>query len=168
MESWEQLVAALGDATPRLRLRPGANESQLVAAEAELGVALPPAYRAWLRIADGQERGGLALFPHCAWFAPLEEVVAFWRDERPHERLVVAMYEREPACALGLAKGRNEVLAAIGGNTWLVLGSELSSYFARLAHLLRRGEIQPAEFYDDAEVLGRPGGETAVNLIRAS
>ena len=35
--------------------RPGASEADLDAAEAELGVSLPPAFRALYRVHDGQE-----------------------------------------------------------------------------------------------------------------
>lgn len=179
MDAWHHLVAALGDAASRLRLRPGAAETALDAAEAALGARLPPEYRAWLRIADGQERGGLTVFPFCAWFSPLDEVVAYRQAELtvgahdearqpcvlhpsapdarrtycrmpPAERLGVARYEeRDPAPVCALALATGQVLEGVDDDHFIVLGQSLSAYFERIARLVERGALVPLVFDND-------------------
>lgn len=195
MDGWHRLVAALGDAASRLRLRPGATETALDAAEAALGARLPPEYRAWLRIADGQERGGLTVFPLCAWFTPLDDVVAARKAElivaarvapepcvlhpiapdprryycrlAQSERLGVARYEeRDRAPPCAIALSTGQVLAGVDEDHFIVLGQSLSTYFDGVARFVERGALVPLIFdRDGSEILATPKGGTGLGWL---
>ncbi len=85
---WRRLEAWVRqNADAPLRLRPGVAEADLSAAEADLGFALPPELRAFLRVHDGQDVTDddldiFAWMPGCAPLASLEAIVAEWRVER--------------------------------------------------------------------------------------
>ena len=82
MDSWTHLVRALGPAADQLALRPPATETDLVATEVMLGTPLPPDYRAWLAIADGQEDRGLSILPRGGWLISHHRVIEQWTHER--------------------------------------------------------------------------------------
>lgn len=78
LTSWHRFLDALGPAaTARLALRPPATEAAIVGAETLFERALPPAYRALLAYADGQEPAGTPLFPE-ARLLPVAQVVEHW------------------------------------------------------------------------------------------
>lgn len=66
-----------------LRLRPGAPEAEVAAAEAKLGFALPPDLRASYLAHDGQDDAddSFEFLPGCDRLQPLEAVVARWEEE---------------------------------------------------------------------------------------
>ena len=92
---WDRLEAFARKNTPRsLRLRPGAAEKAIAAAEKKLKLTFPPAFRESLLAHDGQERSDedddeeSTLFPWlpgCSPLAPLADIVAQWKDERDNE-----------------------------------------------------------------------------------
>jgi cell wall assembly regulator SMI1 len=90
---WDRLEAFARKNTPRsLRLRPGASEKAIAAAEKKLKLTFPPAFRESLLAHDGQERSDdddeITLFPWlpgCSPLAPLADIVAQWKDERDNE-----------------------------------------------------------------------------------
>src|SRR5262245_41651241 len=101
METWNRLLQSLGDVVPRLRLRTPVDPTGITRAEAGFGFELPSDYRAWLQMANGQEPGGLSIFPLCAWFASLDHVIAQWQYER---ELIAKTQNRDRApCVLGCA-----------------------------------------------------------------
>jgi cell wall assembly regulator SMI1 len=85
---WRRLEAWVRrNADAPLRLRPGAPEAELAAAERELGFDLPAELRASLRVHDGQDVEAddpemFAWLPGCAPLARLEDIVAAWHAER--------------------------------------------------------------------------------------
>lgn len=172
VKSWHELLAALGDAVPRLRLRPAVDVAAIEAAEAVLGFELPSAYREWLQLADGQDQGGLSVFPFCVWFSPLDEVVADWtrqgRGSEPSQRLVIARHGEDPGCALNLVPGRSgQLLALWDPHDPIVIGTSLSSYFERVALLVQKGELVPRPFDPTgAEDLVTPVGASGIRLVR--
>lgn len=82
MEGWTRLVRALGPAAADLALRPPATETDLVATEVMLGRPLPPAYRAFLATANGQEASGLSILPRGGWLVSHDRVIGQWTHER--------------------------------------------------------------------------------------
>lgn len=69
--------------------RPAALQSEIDAAEAVLGRALPDAYRAFLLLHDGQASDGadpLRWLPQGMHSLGIRETVALWREERVLER----------------------------------------------------------------------------------
>lgn len=93
---WDRLEAFARKNTPRsLRLRPGASEKAIAAAEKKLKLTFPSDLRESLLAHDGQERRPeddddeeSTLFPWlpgCSPLAPLAEIVAQWKDERDND-----------------------------------------------------------------------------------
>jgi cell wall assembly regulator SMI1 len=82
MEAWTRLVRALGPVAAELALRPPATETDLVATEVMVGHRLPPTYRAWLSVADGQEPTGLSILPRGGWLISHDRVIEQWTHER--------------------------------------------------------------------------------------
>lgn len=89
LERWAESI----DARPELR--PGCNEADLDALEAELGRRLPADFRAFYRIHDGQERGAELGLIYGLPILPIDEVANTWRtwaeiadawDDHSHER----------------------------------------------------------------------------------
>ena len=67
-----------------LKLRPGAKEKEILAAEKQLGVRLPEDFRASLLVHDGQgDEPGVFLFPHSERLGSLKAMVACWKGDRP-------------------------------------------------------------------------------------
>lgn len=171
MRSWARIVQALGDAAPRLKVRPAASEVQIVAAEGVLGFRLPPDYRAFLQICDGQE-DGLSICDAGIYFAPLEHVVAQWQFERGFDvdlgttetdcddrvRGLVYHPRRLPIAGspdlggggnwiLDLAPGpkgvSGQLLALVSECEFEVRAASLAAYFDAIADQLERGELAP-------------------------
>lgn len=76
--SWNRLLAGLGERAAALALRPG---SELAALELVVG-ALPSDYRAWLAIANGQDKRGLSILARGGRLLSIAEVVERWQAER--------------------------------------------------------------------------------------
>lgn len=174
MESWHRLVHVLGDAAPRLRLRPPATEAEIRSAEALLEWPLPAPYRAWLAICDGQEPGGLSVTPQGGQLYPLSMVVATWREEMAFYR---SEFDDDPGgpddlvrpcvfhparitiggegvlreVVLDLAPGprgtSGQVLSSISECEFAVIGTSLDDLFARTATLVACGTIYPREVH---------------------
>lgn len=184
-ELWARMLAALGPRAERLKLRFAATDAEIDAAEAALGFALPHDYRALLQISDGQDAGGLSIFPVCAWLSPLRRVVDEWKrqvaepahytdacllpDEphlrcrmAPRERITIAHWRSEPACALRLAgSAPPELLAAWDDQHHVVLAPSLSRYLQALVVGLEAGELAPITFdYTGAQTMGHAAGAT--------
>jgi cell wall assembly regulator SMI1 len=82
MEAWTRLVRALGPASGELALRAPATETDLVATEVMVGHKLPPEYRAWLSVANGQETTGLSILPRGGWLISHDRLIEQWTHER--------------------------------------------------------------------------------------
>ena len=97
-ELWNRLEAwAKKNANRSLRLRKGASEKQIAAAEKKMKVKFPADFRASLLCHDGQEtkdkearafqdeHGGFCGFewmPGCSPLAPLDAIVAQWKEDQ--------------------------------------------------------------------------------------
>jgi len=81
---WSRILSCLGEHASTLSLRPGASDAQIAEAEVALGVELPPDYRAWLRLHDGQDHveNQIEWLPAGGRLLPLAVTVARWRDEQ--------------------------------------------------------------------------------------
>jgi cell wall assembly regulator SMI1 len=182
MESWRRLITALGDAAPRLRLRPPATEAAIAGAEALFERPLPAPYRAWLAIADGQEPDALSVLPQGGWFYPLATVVETWLGEakfhvrelddepappdalvRPvvfhPTRITIGGDElalREPVLDLwpGPRGTVGQVLSLVSECDFAVIGTSLDDLFTRTANLVLGGQLYPRDV-DGAEMLVR-------------
>ncbi|MBX3262369.1 MAG: SMI1/KNR4 family protein [Labilithrix sp.] len=67
-----------------LKLRPGAKEKEIDAAETRLGVTFPADFRASLRVHDGQDdEPRLFLLPFSERLGSLKSMVACWKNDRP-------------------------------------------------------------------------------------
>jgi cell wall assembly regulator SMI1 len=82
---WDRLESLMADKEPPPRLRAPATEAAIAAAEATMGLAFPPDFRASLLVHDGQEDGAddfdtLEWLPHQAPLAPLDRIVDQWRE----------------------------------------------------------------------------------------
>lgn len=80
---WRRLGAIADRAGAPLQLNPGLPEDTIAAAEATLGLTLPPGYRASLALHDGQAtfangEPSLPWMPGCAPLAPLAAVLEQW------------------------------------------------------------------------------------------
>lgn len=183
MDAWSRLVTALGDAAPRLGLRPPATETQLVATEVMLRTRLPADYRAWLAIADGQEPWALSILPSGGWFVSLDRLLAQWMHERQFDlddyddipetqdddrvRFYVFHPKRITIAGSEYLDGDNTVLDLIPGPAgtvgqianlvsecdYEVIGTSLSAYFTRVAELLETGQLAPRQIDADREWL---------------
>jgi cell wall assembly regulator SMI1 len=96
---WERLESwATTNSGRSLGWRAGASERRIAAAEQKLRIQLPVAYRATLRLHDGQAPdGAFPWLPGCAPLLSLDEVVARWDAEQD---LVETVFEDE-LCAEG-------------------------------------------------------------------
>lgn len=94
-ELWGRLEAWAKKSGRTLKLRPGATEKAVAAAEKTMKLRFPADFRASLLLHDGQERGPdddasdtSTLFewmPGSGALAPLEQIVAQWKDERDND-----------------------------------------------------------------------------------
>jgi cell wall assembly regulator SMI1 len=83
---WDRLERAASDAGIALRLRPGASEGAVRAAERTMGLSFPEALRASLLVHDGQEpdtegSGRFAWLPGHEPLARLDAIVEQWTQE---------------------------------------------------------------------------------------
>ncbi len=85
-ESWERIERWFAKRPElALRLRPGASESQIRAAEEALGVTFPDDFRESVRIHDGQsEECAVLWLPHAGWLGSLESMVGCWQGDRKY------------------------------------------------------------------------------------
>jgi cell wall assembly regulator SMI1 len=82
---WERLESLMAGKDRPPRLRPPTTESAISAAEATMGLAFPPDFRASLLVHDGQEDGEddldtLQWLPNQAPLAPLDRIVDQWHQ----------------------------------------------------------------------------------------
>lgn len=103
-------------------LRPGASEEQLQDLEAALGVELPPDFRRWLAIHDGQEEGYPGLFEGHT-LLPVDHILGEWQVFAEVGELV----EDVTLCAfpLGVRRvwydARWIPIAYLGSSEWFVI-----------------------------------------------
>jgi cell wall assembly regulator SMI1 len=83
---WERLGSWVAAHTgSSLRLRKGASERSIAAAEKALSLRFPEDFRASLLLHDGQDAGDGGVFewmPGCDPLAPLEAIVERWKEEQ--------------------------------------------------------------------------------------
>lgn len=84
---WERLEAHATKHGRSLRLRPGASEEAIVAAEQVIGMRFPEDFRASLLLHDGQEPGEgddrpFEFLPGCSPLATVSAIAAQWKDEQ--------------------------------------------------------------------------------------
>jgi cell wall assembly regulator SMI1 len=81
---WKRVTTCLGEHASTLKLRPGASEATIAGVERELGIALPPDYRAWLLLHDGEDDDDARVEWLPAWgrLLPIEVTLERWRDEQ--------------------------------------------------------------------------------------
>lgn len=82
---WDRLESLMANVEKPPRLRPPATEAVIAAAEATMGLAFPPDFRASLLVHDGQEDGEddldtLQWLPNQAPLAPLDRIVDQWHQ----------------------------------------------------------------------------------------
>lgn len=187
MQSWDRLLRALGEAAPRLGLRPPATETELVSTEVMLGTRFPPDFRSWLAISNGQEPGALSILPSGGWFHSHDQIVAKWSFERgfdlddyddieethDHERVrsfvfhpkriaVAGWYDTEgDATMLDFVPGPSgtpgQLMTYVSECDFEVIANSLSGYFTRVAELLEAAKLAPLMVDDRHEMLMPPG-----------
>ena len=81
LEAWGTKVSA-----GSLKLRGGATEKKIAAAEKKMKVKFPPDFRESLLLHDGQEaEPGFDWMPGCSPLQPLEAIIERWKEERDIE-----------------------------------------------------------------------------------
>jgi cell wall assembly regulator SMI1 len=82
-ETWAKLEKWANVQRLSLRMRPGASESDIDAAERKMDLRFPPDLRASIAAHDGQEDADdlFEFLPGCARLQPLDAIVARWEEE---------------------------------------------------------------------------------------
>jgi cell wall assembly regulator SMI1 len=169
VQSWQRLVDALGDAVAQLKLNAPASEAAIVGAETLFERTLPADYRALLAIADGQDEGGIAIFPTDGTLLPLAKVIEAWLangafvvrewDSEPVDpRMLVRPLVWHPTrIPIGMdASGQSgpfldlwpgprgtegQLITLVSECDFAVIGTSLDDYFTRMANLVIGGQI---------------------------